>query len=96
VSQATPLQTTDAVGFGISSDCADNETRYADDAAILTAARCIAENVLRPAAQDSDRMPLPNRANLAALGIHTDFGGSVRRDNVRAGAASWTEPHDRE
>jgi alkylation response protein AidB-like acyl-CoA dehydrogenase len=68
VSQATPLQTTDAVGFGISSDCADNETRYADDAAILTAARCIAENVLRPAAQDSDRMPLPNRANLAALG----------------------------
>lgn len=62
------LQTTDAVGFGISSNCTDSANRYADDEAILTAARCLADKVLRPAAQDSDRMPLPNRANFKALG----------------------------
>ena len=62
-----PQQTTDAVGFGIPSECDEASERYNDDNAILTATRCIAENVLRPAAQDSDRAAEPNRANFRAL-----------------------------
>ena len=60
-------QTTDAVGFSVPSECAEPSERYTDDTAILTAARCVAENVLLPAAQESDRAAEPNRANFQAL-----------------------------
>ena len=67
MSESTPHQTTDAVGFSIPSQCAEPSERYTNDNAILTAARCVAENVLLPAAQESDRAAEPNRANFQAL-----------------------------
>lgn len=67
----------DAIGLAAPGD--EAQSRYADDAAVLTAARAIGETVLGPAAQETDQMPGPNLRNFDVLAAAGLFGVAVSR-----------------
>jgi alkylation response protein AidB-like acyl-CoA dehydrogenase len=78
----------DAVGLPIPGE---TEVRYADESAILTAARQVAETILGPNAQESDRAPGPNPINFRALADAGLLGLALPREYGGLDASGATQ-----